>query len=144
VGANFMRLVRLVDRGIPLPFARVDNRRSLVYVGNLVDAMLCCGTHSRAGGETFMVSDGEDISTPELVYRIAAALGVRAHLWPCPVSLLRVAAKLAGRLSEIDRLLGSLAIDSSKISRRLGWSPPYSMRQGLTEVSDWYRTDSGK
>jgi len=144
VGANFMRLVRLVDRGIPLPFARVDNRRSLVYVGNLVDAMLCCGTHSGAGGETFMVSDGEDISTPELIRRIAGALGVRAHLWPCPESLLRLAAKLAGKSFEIERLLGSLAMDSSKIGRQLGWTPPYSMREGLARVSRWYMTGGCK
>jgi nucleoside-diphosphate-sugar epimerase len=144
VGANFMRLFRLVDRGIPLPFARVDNRRSLVYVGNLVDAMLCCGTHSRAGGEIFMVSDGEDISTPELIRRIAGALDLRAHLWPCPEYLLRLAAKLAGKSSEIERLLGSLVMDSSKIGRRLGWSPPYSMREGLARLSRWYISAGGK
>jgi len=140
VGANFMRLVRLIDRRIPLPFALVDNRRSLVYVGNLVDAMICCGTHSLASGEIFMVSDGEDISTAELIRRIAAALGVRARLWPCPAYLLRIGAHLAGMSSEVERLLGSLAVDSSKIGRQLDWHPPYSMAQGLAEVSQWYRS----
>jgi len=140
VGANFMRLVRLVERRIPLPFASVKNRRSLVYVGNLVDAMICCGTHSKAVGETFMVSDGEDVSTPDLIRRIASALNVRPHLWPCPAYLLRMAATLAGRSAEIERLLGSLVVDGSKIERRLGWVAPYSLTQGLADVSRWYKS----
>jgi len=144
VSANFMRLVRLVERRIPLPFASVNNRRSLIYVGNLVDAMICCGTHSQAVGETFMVSDGEDVSTPELVRCIASALGVRAYLWPCSPYLLRLAAKFAGRSSEVERLLGSLVVDCSKIGRRLGWCAPYSMSQGLSELSRWYKGGCGK
>lgn len=144
VGANFMRLIRLVGRGIPLPLASVNNKRSLVYVGNLVDAMICCGTHPGAVGETFLVSDGEDVSTPDLIRRIAAALEVRSYLWPCPLFLLRRAAYIAGKRSEIDRLLDSLVVDSSRICSRLGWQAPYSMSQGLAEVSRWYKGDSGK
>ena len=129
---NFERLVRLVGRGIPLPLASVRNRRSLVYVGNLVDAIVRSLDHPGAAGRTYVVSDGEDVSTPELVARIAAALGRRARLIALPPALLRTAGTLIGRADEVARLLDDMAVDSSRIRRDLGWKPPFTFDEGLS------------
>jgi len=129
---NFERLVRLVRRGIPLPLASVHNRRSLVYVGNLVDAIVRSLDHPGAAGRTYVVSDGEDISTPELVARIAAALGRRARLIAVPPALLRAVGALIGRADEVARMLDDMAVDSSRIRRELGWKPPFTFDEGLT------------
>lgn len=139
VRANFLRLLRLVDAGVPLPLASVANRRSLVFVGNLADALRVCIDHPGAAGQTFAVSDGEDISTPELVRRIARALGRRPRLLPFPVTLLRLAARLGGQEQAIDRLTRDLVVDSSKIRTDLDWAPPYGMEQGLAQTAAWYR-----
>ncbi len=138
VKGNFLRLMNLVSRGLPLPLASVRNRRSLIYVGNLVDAITTALASPAAAGKTFLVSDGEDISTPELVRRIAAALGVRARLFPCPVTLLELGAAMLCRGDEIARLTGSLQVDSSRIRRELGWRPRYTLEQGLAETARWY------
>ena len=111
VRANFLRLMRLVDSGMPLPLASVANQRSLLFVGNLADALSACIGHPRAAGQAFTVSDGEDVSTPELVRRIARALGRPARLFPFPVALLRLAGKFAGQRQAIDRLTGDLTVD---------------------------------
>lgn len=140
VRANFLRLMRLVDSGIPLPLASVANHRSLLFVGNLADALYTCISHPRAAGQAFTVSDGEDVSTPELVRRIARALGRPARLFPFPAPLLRLVGALAGQMQAIDRLTGDLAIDSSPIRAALGWRPPFSMELGLAETAAWYRT----
>lgn len=139
VRANFLRLLRLVDAGAPLPLAKVANRRSLVFVGNLADALRVCIDHPDAAGQTFAVSDGEDISTPELVRRMARALDRRPSLLPFPVGLLRLAGKLVGQEQAIDRLTGDLVVDSSKIRTELDWTPPYDMEQGLAQTAAWYR-----
>ena len=139
VRANFLRLMRLVDTGVPLPLASVANRRSLLFVGNLADALATCTGHPRAAGQTFSVSDGEDVSTPELVRRIAHALDRPARLFPFPVALLRLAGVLAGQKQAIDRLTGDLAIDSTSIRTPLDWRPPFSMELGLAETAAWYR-----
>jgi nucleoside-diphosphate-sugar epimerase len=139
VKANFLRLMRLVDSGVPLPLASVANHRSLLFVGNLADALSSCIGHPRAAGQAFTVSDGEDVSTPELVTRIARALGRPARLFPFPVALLRLAGGLAGQRPAIDRLTGDLTIDSSPIRTALGWHPPFSMEHGLAETAAWYR-----
>jgi len=139
VRANFLRLMRLVDTGVPLPLASVANRRSLLFVGNLVDALSTCTGHPRAAGQTFSVSDGEDVSTPELVRRIARALDRPARLFSFPVALLRLAGVLAGQKQAIDRLTGDLVIDSSPIRTALDWRPPFSMELGLAETAAWYR-----
>lgn len=139
VRANFLRLIRLVDSGVPLPLASVANRRSLLFVGNLADALAACIGHPMAAGRTFSVSDGEDVATPELVTRIARALGRPARLFPFPVALLRLAGGLAGQRQAIDRLTGDLTVDSSPIKAALGWRPPFSMEHGLAETAAWYR-----
>lgn len=128
---NFARLARLVARGVALPLGAVRNRRSLVYVGNLADAIVRSVAHPAAAGRTFMVSDGEDLSTAELVRRIARALGRPPRLVPVPPALLRAAGALAGRREDVARLLDDLAVDSSLLRRALGWTPPYTLDEGL-------------
>lgn len=139
VRANFLSLLRWIDRGMPLPLAAIDNRRSLVYVGNLADALASCVHHSSAAGDTFFVSDGHDVSTAELVRGLGHALGRPARLFPVPLPLLRAAAAMAGRSAAVDRLSGSLAVDISRIRRELAWSPPCSLAEGLRETASWYR-----
>jgi nucleoside-diphosphate-sugar epimerase len=128
---NFARLVALVARGVPLPFGAVRNRRSLVYVGNLLDAIVTALDHPAAAGQTFMVSDGQDVSTPELIRRIGRALGKPARLVPVPPALLRLGGTLAGRSDDMARLLDDLVVDSTRIRTALAWSPPYTLDQGL-------------
>lgn len=134
VKGNFAQMLQAVARGIPLPFAAVNNRRDLLYVGNLVEALLVCASHPAAAGQTFLLSDGEPVSTPELLRRLAQALGVADRVFPFPPVLLKLAGKLAGRTAQIERLLGSLQIDSGKIRRELDWQPPYSLEQGLRDT----------
>ena len=138
VGANFLRLMRSVERGLPLPFGRVDNRRSLLYLGNFTDAIRVCLDHPAAAGQTFLLSDGEDVSSADLIRRLALAMHRPARLLPLPPSWLRAAGALLGRGAEVDRLLGSLCVDSSKIQRELGWRPPFSMDEGLSQTADYY------
>jgi len=135
VGGNFLQLINIVRKGIPLPLARVTNRRSLIYRGNLVDALVHCVQDRRAAGRTFLVSDGEDLSTAELVRRLAWLLQKTPRLWPLPLWVLRGMGKLIGKTAMIDRLLGSLQIDSSRIRMELDWHPPYSVDQGLAETA---------
>ncbi|MBM3345043.1 MAG: NAD-dependent epimerase/dehydratase family protein [Betaproteobacteria bacterium] len=139
VGANFLRLMRLVERGIPLPLASVRNSRSLVSVQNLADCIMACATHKDAPGKTFLVSDGEDVSTPQLLRMLGAHLGFPAMLWPCPPAVLRLGASLLGRRAEADRLLGSLEIDSNAV-RAMGWAPSLTLDEGLRQTVSWYRS----
>jgi nucleoside-diphosphate-sugar epimerase len=142
VKANFYQLLRSIELGLPLPLAGIQNKRSLVFLGNLIDAIISCATHAEAAGRTFLVSDGEDISTSELITRAAAALGRPARLLPFPSALLRLAGLLTGKKAAVDRLLGSLTVDSSRIRRELGWTPPFTMTEGLRETAVWYRNIS--
>lgn len=138
VKGNFLRLLRLVERGMPLPFASIRNRRSLVYVGNLADALISCIDAPAARGKTYLVSDGEDCSTPALITGMAAAMRKPPRLWPCPALLLNLGAALIGRRAEAMRLTGSLQIDAGSLRRELGWSPRYTLDQGLSETVQWY------
>jgi nucleoside-diphosphate-sugar epimerase len=140
---NFARLMRLVHRGIPLPLGAVRNRRSLVYVGNLVDAIVRSLDRPGAGGQTFLVSDGKDVSTPELVRRMARALGRPARLIPVPPALLRIGGALAGRRDDVARLVDDLVVDSSHIRVALEWTPPYTLDQGLAETAAKLRATRG-
>lgn len=137
---NFLRLLSLVDKGWPLPLASVTNSRSLIYLENLVDAIVTCISHPKAAGQTYLINDGEDVSTPELIRKVAAALGRPARLFPFPPSLMRFAGKLFGKSDAVERLVGSLTIDSSKIRRELGWKPPYTMEEGLAETARWFKS----
>ncbi|MSO85834.1 MAG: NAD-dependent epimerase/dehydratase family protein [Rhodospirillales bacterium] len=131
---NFAALVRLVRIAPPLPFGRIANRRSLLFLGNLVDAIALALDHPQAAGETFLVRDGQDVSTPELIHKIAGHLGRPARLFPFSPSLLRLAAKLTGQGLRAGRLLDSLELNDQKIRDRLGWRPPYSLDRGLAEA----------
>lgn len=135
---NFFSLLHIISSGTPLPFARVSNKRSLIYVGNLVDALDKCAVHPLAAGKTYLVSDDEEVSTPELILRAAEALGVKARLFPVHPFLLRLAGSVAGRSGALKRLTGSLIVDSTKIRLELGWQPPFTMDQGLRETAQWY------
>jgi len=143
VKANFYALLRAVARGLPLPLSAIDNRRSLLYLGNLVDAIGVCLQHPAAANRTFLVSDGEDLSSPELVRRMARALGVRARLVPVPVGLLRLAGSALGRRDAVARLVGSMQIDSSLIRRELSWAPPYTVDRGLADTARWFLSQPG-
>ena len=129
--ANFRALTRAVARGIPLPLGAIHNRRSLVALDNLLDFIQRCLEHPGAVNQTFLVSDGEDLSTTDLINRLARAMGKTARLIPVPSALLMAAAILLRRRDMAERLLGSLQVDISKARRVLGWVPPISVDQGL-------------
>lgn len=131
VKANFQRLIRTVERGWPLPFGAIANRRSLLYLGNFVDAIRLCIEHPAAAGQTFLLDDGEAVSTPELIRRLAHAMGRPARLIAVPVGALEFAGALLGKRAAVARLTGSLHVDSSAIRSRLAWVPPFSMEAGL-------------
>ncbi len=139
VKANFYNLIKLIDRGIPLPFGCICNQRSLLGMTNLIDVICLSIEHPAAAGETFFASDGADVSTPELVRRIAHAFGKSAMLLPISEWVLKLAGKATGRLDQVNRLCGSLQIDSSKIQRMLAWTPPCSMYEELEIVVNWYK-----
>jgi len=139
VKANFLRLLRWVDSGWPLPLAGVRNRRSLIYVGNLADALARCVEHPRASGPV-LVSDDEIVSTPELVSRIALALARPARLVRVPLRFLQVLATAAGRGEEVRRLTGNLVTDTSATRRLLDWRPPHALDAGLAETARWFRS----
>jgi len=143
VKGNFLRLMQLVGRQAPLPLGSVSNLRSFVYLGNLVDAIIACSEAPLAAGKTYLVSDGEDVSTPDLVRRLAAAMDVKSRLLPCPVALLKLGAALVGKSAEMERLTGSLQVDSSLIRRELGWRPRFTLEQGLEETARWYKGRDG-
>jgi nucleoside-diphosphate-sugar epimerase len=131
VKANFAALMRAVQRGWPLPLGAVHNQRSLVALDNLVDFIVTCITHAQAANQTFLVSDGQDLSTTELVRGMAQAAGVPARLLPVPVWALQAGASLLGKGDAVQRLCGNLQVDISKARNLLGWVPPVSVEEGL-------------
>ncbi|NOT20918.1 MAG: SDR family oxidoreductase [Sideroxydans sp.] len=139
VKGNFIQMLKVLSKRLPLPFASIENQRSLVYVENLVDALITCATHPTAAGQTYLVSDGEDVSTPELLRQLGAAMGRPAMLLPFPPKLLMWLAAAVGKSDQVQRITGSLQIDSAKIRRELNWTPPYTLQQGLQATADWYR-----
>lgn len=138
VRGNFLQLLNILRRGIPLPLASIRNQRSLVYLGNLVDALVRCIQDPRAAGRTYLVRDGEDLSTPELVRRLGVAMGSRVCLWSCPTTFLYWMGQVAGKREIIDRLVGSLQVNSSKIQTELDWHPPFTVDAGLSETAAWF------
>ena len=144
VAANMAALMRVVDRGVPLPFALVKNRRSLVARANLVDLLAVVVRHPAAANGTFHVSDGEDLSTPELIRRVARALDRPARLLPVPVALLALGARITGRGAVAQRLLGSLVLDISRARTVLGWTPPVPMDAALREMAEAWRAGAGR
>jgi nucleoside-diphosphate-sugar epimerase len=145
VGANFGALLRLVARGLPLPLASIRNRRSLLYVGNLVAAVLRCLQRGDVPSGTFHLSDGASVSTPDLVRAIARAQGKSARLFPVPVRLLAIGARAVGRRVHAARLLGSLEVSNEQFCRSFDWQPPYTLAQGLqATVDDFAQRATGR
>lgn len=142
VKANFLRLMDYVARGVPLPLGAIVNHRSLIFAGNLAHAIVTALETPAAAGHTYLVSDGEDVSTPALIRMLAQAFGVKPRLLPVPLGALRIAATLAGKRAELARLAGSLQVDSSRIRRELGWRPPFTLAQGLELTARWYHSRS--
>ncbi|MDQ7001761.1 MAG: SDR family oxidoreductase, partial [Ghiorsea sp.] len=138
VKANFKKLMETVSQGIPLPLGAVHNQRSLVALDNLVDFIVLCTAHPKAANEVFLISDGEDVSTTQLLQKIGKALGKPARLIPVPVGLMRFAAKLLGKADVAERLFGSLQVDSSKARVLLGWQPVVSMDEQLKKTANAY------
>ncbi len=135
---NFQRLLGLIHRGIPLPLRNVDNRRSLVSIESLVDLLLRCVEHPAAIGQTFLVSDNDDLSTADLVRRISWAMGRSLRLWPAPMPLLRTAARLSGQLARMESLVESLQVDIRHTMRALDWKPVCTVDAGLARAVAWY------
>jgi nucleoside-diphosphate-sugar epimerase len=143
---NMERLMKLVKLGLPLPFGALKNRRSFVFVGNLVDAIATCLNHPQAACQTFIVSDGQDLSTPELVSLIARQMGRPCHLLPVPLGLLKLLGYVGDGVesllkrpiplntSALERLTGSLFVDSSYLQKTLAWQPPFTIEQGLEKT----------
>jgi nucleoside-diphosphate-sugar epimerase len=135
VKGNFAAMIRWLQRGIPLPLGAIHNQRSLVALDNLVDLVLTCLTHPAAANQTFLVSDGEDVSTTELLRRMGQAMGCPARLVPVPVSWLKLTAATVGKQGLAQRLYGSLQVDIEKTRSLLGWRPPLSLDEGLRQVA---------
>lgn len=136
VKANFLNMMRWLNKGLPLPLGAINNKRSLVALDNLVDLIATCLDHPAAANQVFLVSDGEDLSTSDLLRRMGSALGEPARLLPIPASWLELCAALLGRREVAHRLCGSLQVDIDKTRRLLGWQPPISVDQGLKKAAE--------
>lgn len=136
VGGNFRAMMGWLRRGLPLPLGAVrDNRRSLVALDNLVDLIVACTSHPDAANQVFLAADGEDLSTADLLCRLAQAMGVPARLVPVPVWMLEAGAAVLGRRAVGERLWGSLQIDAGKARELLGWRPVVSVDEGLRRAA---------
>ena len=144
VGAKFLQLLRIVDRGLPLPFGRVDNARSMIYVGNLTDAMITAASRESARNEVFLVADDESWSTPDLVRELASLLGRPARLLPIPAPVISAVASLLRMRMRIDPLQSSLVVDSTRFRERTGWRPPFDASTGMLDTVAWYRRTVGR
>jgi nucleoside-diphosphate-sugar epimerase len=141
VKANFASMMKWINKGVPLPLGAVHNKRSLVALDNLVSFIIHCADYKKtpqAANQVFLISDGEDVSTTELLQKVAKAFGKKALLLPIPASLMTLVAKLLGKQSVIDRLFGSLQVDSSKARELLGWRPVITMDEQLKKTADAY------
>lgn len=139
VRANLLSLIKAVARGIPLPLGAINNRRSLVGLDNLLDFIMTCADHPAAANQTFLVSDAEDLSTTDLIRHIARALNKPAHLIPVPVSVLEAGAALMGKGHVAQRLCSNLQVDTAKNRALLGWTPPFSVDEGLRQTVALWR-----
>jgi len=138
VKGNLLRLLRWVARGVPLPLGAAHNQRSFIGLSNLVDLLQCCAEHPVAAGQTFLASDGHDLSTPQLIRLMAEGMNRPVRLLSIPRVLLQAVGSLLGKRSEIHRLMGSLQVDSSYIQAQLDWTPPVSVEEGVHEMAQWY------
>ena len=139
VRGNFLKLIQLSERSLPLPIGMIKNNRSLIYLDNLVDAIIHALENSLSIGQTYLVSDKEDVSTPKLFCAVGSALNKPTRLFPFPVCLLRLAGVLLSKSETINRLTGSLQVDCTKIRKELGWEPTFSLQQGLDKTAIWFQ-----
>ncbi len=138
VKANFLKLLSAVRLGIPLPFSLLKNKRSFVYLQNLVSALSACAVHPKAAGETFHISDNEPLTLPYLVGELARAMGRKTRLFPCPKWLLKLFGRIIGKPQQTGSLVNDLEVDGSRIGGVLNWYPPYSFQQGVEKTVEWY------
>lgn len=143
VRANFLRLIDGIWKGVPLPLGAILARRSVIYVENLADALMHCATDPRAAHQTFNVADAEALTVAELGRALGRHLRKPARLLPVPESLLRLAGRLTGRSAQVDRLVGGLELDTTRIRAVLGWYPPHTTDEGLAATARWYRSTHG-
>ena len=136
---NVLSLLKLSQLAPPLPLGGIDNRRSLIFIGNLADAVVGCLENPRAAFGIFFVRDGEDLSSSDLIRRVGEALNRPVRLFAFPPVLLRLAGRMAGKSQTVDRLLGSLQINDEKIRRQLAWTPPFNVVQGLDKMATWFK-----
>lgn len=136
VKANFLAMIKWVNKGIPLPFGAIHNQRSLVALDNLVNFICHCIDHPKAGNEIFLISDGEDVSITQLLQKVTKALNKKSRLFPIPVSLMRFSARLIGKQAVANRLFDSLQVDSSKAKKLLGWQPIVAMDEQLRKITE--------
>ncbi len=141
---NFLRLLKLLRLGLPLPLGAVENRRSMLFLGNCIDAIIVSATRQEAAGNTYLLSDGEDLSTSGLIRQLALLMNTNVTLLPVPLSLLRTLGRWTTRSDDVERLLGSLQLDSSKIRRELSWKPPYTVDAGLAQTVQWFVGGAGE
>jgi len=132
---NLSRLLKLINFGIPLPFGLISNQRSLIGIDNLIDLIIRCINHPNASEKTFLASDGEDLSTPQLIKLIASSIGRKASLFPVPLILLKFLSSIFCRREELDKLVGSLRIDNSYTKETLNWIPPISLENGIRRMT---------
>lgn len=140
VRGNFLQMLKAVDKEIPLPFLGLNNQRHLLHVRNFADALLLCAAHPDAAGNTYLLADESAVSTTSLLCQLAVALDVKTRLLAFPEPLLHLAGRCMGRAGAMQRLLGSLQIDSAKIRQTLRWTPPLTLAQGFADTALWYRT----
>jgi nucleoside-diphosphate-sugar epimerase len=138
VKANFLTMLNWLNRGVPLPFGALHNQRSLVAIGNLVDLIVVCINHPAARDQVFLVSDGEDMSTSQLLCQLAAALGRKARLLPLPESLLKLVGLMLRKRDVIQRVCGSLQVDIGKNREVLGWAPPINWQTAMRQTAEHY------
>lgn len=141
VKGNFLNLLKLARSGLPLPLGSIHNQRSMIYLGNLVDLIIKCIDHPAAINQTFLASDGRDLSTTELLQLLRRAMNLPARLLPVPQSLLLLLGRLTGRAALIDRLCGSLQVDIHKARTLLDWTPPYTVEDGIQETVSYFMSE---
>ncbi|MDA9980717.1 NAD-dependent epimerase/dehydratase family protein [Pelagibacterales bacterium] len=138
VKGNFLRLLNLIKQGFPLPLGSIDNRRSFVGLDNLVDLIITCVDHIKAPGQTFLISDGIDLSTPDLIRKLENSMGKSSRLFPIPISILNFIGLISGRHRDVERLVHSLQVDYSHTKDLLDWKPIQSFENGLLEMIKSY------
>ena len=143
VAGNVLTLLKAIQKNMPFPFANIKNKRSMVFVKNLADALILCTTHSAAKGHTFFVSDDRPLSIGQLIHGLAKGMGKKANLLYCPEVLMKIPFKLLGKSETLEKITGSLQIDISHIQETLGWKPLVSAEEGLQETAHSFLRKNG-